>query len=174
MAAMKTLLVCGVTALALLSLSCAGPERVAEEEAAVEAAARAYLFALADAYSTLDTSVLEGHASPNEILAVRKLMKDLLQMTGDRIDAELVGIDVQALELFRGINATVRLIEVWNVTRYGAGDGIEKGRAENSIQNTILQMRLVEGRWICVGRSILSRETPLPDPDVAPPGGESV
>jgi hypothetical protein len=153
-----------VIALAMLGVACEESESDAEERAAIEAAVRGYLFALADAYSTLDTSGLEDYASPNEIAAVRKLMQELLQKTGDRIDAELVGFDLQALEMFRGINATVRLIEVWNITRYGAADGIEKGFTENSIQNTILQMRLVDGRWICVGRSILSRETPLPEP----------
>lgn len=150
--------------LALLGAACEDSTPDQEERAAVEAAVRGYLFALADAYSNLDTSGLEEFASPNEIAAVRKLMQELLQKTGDRIDAEMVGFEIQAMEMFRGINATVRLIEVWNITRYGAADGIEKGTTENAIQNTILQMRLVEGRWKCVGRSILSRETPLPDP----------
>jgi hypothetical protein len=166
-AARRLLIVMILAVLMVANVSCQDAERDQAERAAVEQAVRGYLFALADAYSTLDTSVLDQHASPNEIAAVRKLLKDLLQKTGDRIDAELVGFDVQALEIFRGINATVRLIEVWNITRYGAGDGIEKGRTENSIQNTILQMRLIEGRWVCVGRSILSRETPLPDPPAA-------
>jgi hypothetical protein len=170
-AARKLLVVMTLGVLMVASLSCQDSERDQAERAAVEEAVRGYLFALADAYSTLDTSVLDDYASPNERAAVRKLLQDLLQKTGDRIDAELVGFDVQALEIFRGINATVRLIEVWNITRYGAGDGIEKGRTENSIQNTILQMRLIDGRWVCVGRSILSRETPLPDPTIAEEAG---
>jgi hypothetical protein len=129
----------------------------------VETAVRGYLFALAEAYSTLDINVLEGHASPNEIAYVQKLLSDLLQKTGDRIDAEMVGFEIQSMSVFRSINATVRLLEVWDITRYGAADGIEKGRTENSIQSTLLQMRLVEGTWICIGRSIMSQETPIPD-----------
>jgi hypothetical protein len=133
----------------------------------IEEAVRGYLFALADAYSTLDVTALEGHASPNEIAAVKKLLTDLLQKTGDRIDAELIGFDIQSMSVFRSINATVRLVEVWDITRYGAADGVEKGHTENSIQNTLLQMRLVEGRWICVGRSIMSQETPVPEETTA-------
>ncbi len=53
--------------------------------------------ALAEAYSTLDINVLEGHASPNEIAAVQKLLKELLQTTGDRIDAELIGFDIETM-----------------------------------------------------------------------------
>jgi hypothetical protein len=75
----------------------------------------------------------------------------------------MVGFEIQSMSVFRSINATVRLLEVWDITRYGAADGIEKGRTENSIQSTLLQMRLVEGTWICIGRSIMSQETPIPD-----------
>ena len=151
-------------ALAMLpAVACENTEPSPEQREAVEEAVRGYLFALAQAYSTLDVSVLADYASPNEIAAVKKLLTDLLQKTGDRIDAEMVGFDIQSMSVFRSINATVRLIEVWDITRYGAADGVEKGRTENSIQSTLLQMRLVDGRWICVGRSIMSQETPIPD-----------
>lgn len=143
--------------------ACENTEPSPDERQAIETAVRGYLFALAEAYSTLDINVLEGHASPNEIAAVQKLLTDLLQKTGDRIDAEMVGFDIRSMSVFRSVNATVRLIEVWDITRYGAADGVEKGRTENSIQNTLLQMRLIDGKWICVGRSIMSRETPIPE-----------
>jgi hypothetical protein len=147
----------------LLVAACENTDPSPEQRQAVETAVRGYLFALAEAYSTLDINVLEGHASPNEIAYVQKLLTDLLQKTGDRIDAEMVGFEIQSMSVFRSINATVRLLEVWDITRYGAADGIEKGRTENSIQSTLLQMRLVEGTWICIGRSIMSQETPIPD-----------
>jgi len=114
-----------------------------------------------------ETGVLEGHASPNEIAHVKKLLTELLQKTGDRIDADLVGYDIQSMSVFRSINATVRLWEVWDITRVGAADGIEKGHT-TSIQHTIVQMRKVEGTWICVGRSIMSQETPIPDEKPSP------
>lgn len=152
-----------VLALAMLvAAGCENTDPTPAQREAVETAVRGYLFALAEAYSTLNTGVLEGHASPNEIAAVRKLLRQLAQ-TADRIDAELIGFEVESMSVFRHINATVRLIEVWDVTRYGAFDGREKGRNPSSLQSTLLQLRLVDGTWIVVGRSILSRDTPIPE-----------
>ena len=144
--------------------ACENTEPSPAQRKVIEEAVRGYLFALAEAYSTLDVSVLEGHASPNEIAAVKKLLTDLLQKTGDRIDAEMVGFDIQSMSVFRSINATVRLVEVWDITRYGAATGIEKGHFENTLQYTLLQLRLVDGKWLVVGRSNLRQETPLPVP----------
>jgi hypothetical protein len=146
----------------LVAAGCENTEPSPEQRLEVESAVRGYLAALAEAYSTLDINVLEGHASPNEIAHVKKLLSELLQKTGDRVDAEMVGFDIQSMSVFRRINVTVRLWEVWEVTRVGAADGIEKGRT-TSIQHTILQMRLVDGTWLCVGRSIMSQETPIPE-----------
>lgn len=163
MAAARSMTVLVLLLAMLFTAACENTDPTPEERLAVETAVRGYLFALAEAYSTLDINVLESHASPNEIAAVLKLLTELLQKTGDRIDAEMVGFEIQSMSVFRSINATVRLVEVWDITRFGAADGIEKGRTENSIQNTLLQMRLVEGKWICIGRSIMSQETPIPD-----------
>jgi hypothetical protein len=158
-----------VLALAMLvAAGCENTDPTPAQREAVETAVRGYLFALAEAYSTLNTGVLEGHASPNEIAAVRKLLRQLAQ-TADRIDAELIGFEVESMSVFRHINATVRLIEVWDVTRYGAFDGREKGRNPSSLQSTLLQLRLVDGTWIVVGRSILSRETPIPEEESPTP-----
>jgi hypothetical protein len=158
-----------LTVAMLFAAACENTDPTPEERQAVEAAVRGYLDALADAYSTLDVSVLEGHASPNEIAYVKKLLTELLQKTGDRLDAEMVGFEIQSMSVFRDINATVRLWEVWDITRIGAADGIAKGRT-TSIQNTLLQMRLVDGTWICVGRSIMSQETPVPEEEPSPTG----
>ena len=168
MAAFRSMMVLVLLLAMLIASACENTDPTPKESQAVELAVRGYLFALAEAYSTLDINVLEGHASPNEIAYVQKLLSDLLQKTGDRIDADMVGFEVQSMSVFRSINATVRLVEVWDVTRFGAADGIEKGRTENSIQNTLLQMRLVEGTWICVGRSIMSQETPIPEMSPTP------
>jgi len=151
----------------LFAVACENTEPSPEVRQEVDAAVRGYLDALAEAYSTLDIGVLEGHASPNEIAHVKKLLTELLQKTGDRIDADLVGYDIQSMSVFRSINATVRLWEVWDITRVGAADGIEKGHT-TSIQHTIVQMRKVEGTWICVGRSLMSQETPGPDEEPSP------
>ena len=163
----QNMTVLAVLLVMLFAVACENTEPSPEVRLEIDAAVRGYLDALAEAYSTLDVSVLEGHASPNEIAHVKKLLTELLQKTGDRIDADLVGYDIQSMSVFRSINATVRLWEVWDITRVGAADGIEKGHT-TSIQHTIVQMRKVEGTWICVGRSIMSQETPVPDEEPSP------
>jgi hypothetical protein len=164
MKAARFALAAGVVILMLVAAGCENTEPTPEQRQALEKALRGYLDALAEAYSTLDASTLEGHASPNEIAAVHKLLKDLLQSTGDRIDASLTGFEIETLSVFRGVNATARLVEVWDITRYGAATGIEKGHFESTIQRTLIQLRLVDGTWLVVGRSNLSQETPVPEP----------
>jgi hypothetical protein len=134
-----------------------------EEREAVMAVIRGYLDALSDAYSELDPTHLEGWASPNEIAAVRKLIMGLAR-TGDRVDSTMRVFEVEHLEIFRQINATARLVEVWDVVRYNATSGVEKGKTPDSIQYTLLQLRKVDGTWLVIGRSVLQRETPIPDP----------
>lgn len=167
MTAARSLTMLTVLLATLFVAACENTEPSPEVRLEVETAVRGYLDALAEAYSTLDVSGLEGHASPNEIAHVKKLLTELLQKTGDRIDADLVNFDIQSMSMFRSINVTVRQWEVWDITRVGAGDGIEKGHT-TSIQHTILQMRIVDGTWICVGRSIMSQETPIPDEEPSP------
>jgi hypothetical protein len=146
---------------ALVMVGCENTTPSAEERAAVETAVGEYLNALASAYSTFDLRPLDGLASPNEIAAVRKLIRRL-GTTGDRLDSHLLLFEVDDMEIFREINATVRLVEVWDVLRYDATTGVEKGHTPNSIQYSLLQLRLVDNKWIVVGRSVLRRETPAP------------
>ena len=150
---------------ALLISACENTTPSPDERTAIEAAVRHYLEAKAEAYSTLNLEPLEGVASPNEIAAVRKLLTQLAQ-TGDRIDSSLIGFEIEDLSVFRGINATVRLIEVWDVRRYDAFTGREKGRNPSSLQNSIIQMRLIEGRWVVVGWSLLNAAEPVESPEV--------
>jgi hypothetical protein len=168
MTRLRSAFVLGLTLAILVAAGCENTDPNPEERQAIEEAVGGYLNALAKAYSTLDTSALEGHASPNEIAAVHKLLRELLQNTGDRIDAQLTGFDIETISVFRGVNASVRLVEVWDITRYGAADGIEKGRFESTVQKTLLQLRLIDGRWIVVGRSNLEQFTPVPQPEPAP------
>ena len=155
------LLIVGCT---LVVAGCENTTPSPEERAAVETAVSDYLNALASAYSTFDLGPLEGLASPNEIAAVRKLIRQL-GTTGDRLDSHLLLFEIDDMEIFREINATVRLVEVWDVLRYDATTGVEKGHTPTSIQYSLLQLRLVGGRWIVVGRSVLRRETPPPPSD---------
>ena len=153
--------------------ACGGPAGNADDpqRGEVEHAVDVYLEALAQAYSTFDVTPLEGVASPNEIEAV-KLMLQRLSMGGDRLEARLLGYEYEGLEVFREVNATVRLVEIWDITRFDAFSGREKGHNPNSWQKTLLQLRRVDGTWIVIGRSILEQATPQSTPTVVVPAAE--
>lgn len=155
------------TALLLGMSGCEQSEPDTADRAALEQLIHDYLDGLAEAYSSMSLEPLEGLASPNEIAAVRQLLRQLTG-TGDRLEATLRNVEIDHLEVFRSVNATVRLIEVWDLVRYDAFNGRVKGRSEGSLQSTILQFRKVDGHWIVVGRSIMQRPTPPPDDTPSP------
>ena len=139
-------------------LGCAPGEPDPAERAAVEEAVRGYLDALARCYETLNLGHLEGHASPVEVRNVRNLLQELAN-TGDRVEATLVGIEITGVDVFRSVNASVALVEVWDIIRFDALTGREKGRTHGSVQNTLIQLRRIEGDWQVIGRHIVDRET---------------
>jgi len=147
-----------IVVLALAGVSCGTAEPTPEERAAVEGAVRGYLHALARSYSTLDLSHLEGHASPVEVRNVRNLLQQLAN-TGDRLEATLVGIEFTGLDIFRTVNSSVALVEVWDLIRFDALTGHVKGRTDGSVQTTLIQLRLMDGEWLVIGRHIIDRET---------------
>jgi len=157
-------------ALVVAVLAAAGCEDTTASPAQREALDRAvagYLGALAKSYSTLDVKPLEEWASPIEIATVRRILKSLVT-TGDRVEATLREYEIDRVAVFRGINATVWTVEVWDLVRYDAFTGIEKGRTDGSVQQTMLQLRQVEGRWMVVARSMVKEEEPV----VGDPGAD--
>lgn len=147
-----------IVGIALAGAGCGAGGPSPEQQAAIEAATRGYLQALAKSYSTLDLSYLEGHASPVEIRNVRNLLQQLAN-SGDRLEATLVGVEITGLDVFRDVNASVALVEVWDLVRFDALTGREKGRTEGSVQTTLIQLRFIDGEWLVIGRHIVDRET---------------
>jgi hypothetical protein len=141
-------------AVALTLVGCEDAPPSDAERAAVEAAVDGYLKALAASYSDLDPARLEPWASPQEIAAVRTLLRGLAS-TGDRVEARLRGMEVQKLSVFRTVNATVSLVEVWDVARFDAFTGREKGSNPNSVQSSVLSLRLIDETWKVTARRVL-------------------
>jgi hypothetical protein len=158
-----------VLATVLVFAGCAPGEPSPEEKAVVEQAVRNYLEALAASYSSLDLSHLEGHASPVEVRNVRNLLQQLAN-TGDRVESTLLGLEVTGLDIFRDVNASVALVEIWEVVRFDALTGEEKGRRPNSVQNTLIQLRKIDGEWLVIGRHIVERDPPAAN-DLEETGG---
>ncbi len=160
-----------ILALGLLGSGCEDSTPTTEVRQAVESRVGAYLDALAVAYSSLDAGVLEPYATSGEIVAVRKLLKTLLE-SGDRVEAQLLRVEYENIDVFRIVNATVRTIEVWQVVRFDPYTGREKGRTDGSVQHAIIQLRLVDGRWMVTARRVLESDgvnrwglpTPAPTP----------
>ena len=144
---------------ATVLVGCENLEPTPAERAAVEQAAREYLGALAEAYSSLDPRPLQAYATGSEIAAVSTLLRKLAG-SGDRLEASLLQVDVDSIRVFREVNATVRLVEVWDVRRVDAYNGQEKGHNPRSVQSSIVQMRLIEGRWRVTARQVQGVEGP--------------
>lgn len=151
----------GVLLIAMVSLlvlgGCENTTPRPEVRADIEAAVTNYLHALTRAYSTLSVEPLEGLSVGSEIEDVRKMLRGLAG-TGDRVEARMLEVDFTRVDVFREVNATVATTEVWDVTRYDAFNGREKGRNPTSIQDSIMQLRLVEGRWVVTARRVLGQE----------------
>jgi hypothetical protein len=142
---------------ALLATGCDDTVPSASERTAVESSVTGYLHALADAYSSLSVEPLEPVATRNEIEEVRKTLRGLAG-TGDRVEARLLSVELVSVSVFREVNATVTTTEVWDVTRFDAFTGHERGRNPTSIQDSIIQLRLVDGAWRVSARRVVGQE----------------
>jgi hypothetical protein len=146
-----------VGALVLAGTACENTTPSEVERQQVEAAVRAYLDGLTRAYSELSVAPLEGLATGSEIADVRTILQTLAS-SGDRVEAHMRTIEFMNMEVFREVNATVTLVEVWDVVRFDAYTGREKGRNDSSVQSSIIQLRRIEGRWMVTARRVRGLE----------------
>ncbi len=151
----------------LLALSCFGlllglwacedtaPKPAERQE--ITKAVNVYLQHLADAYTNMDASRLKGVASKSEMLSVQGVLRKLAA-SGDRVEATLLRAEVEKMDVFRVINASVKLLEVWDVRRLDAYTGREKGRNPGTVQHSIIQLRKIDNAWIVTGRRVLETQ----------------
>jgi hypothetical protein len=153
----RSLLVLGLGGVVLAGAGCENTTPDPEDRHVVEEVVTAYLHALTDAYSSLSVEPINDLATGAEVEDVRKLLRGMAG-TGDRVEARLLSVEFNRIEIFREINATVATTEVWDVTRFDAYNGREKGRNPTSIQDSIIQLRLMEGRWMVTARRVIGQE----------------
>ncbi len=153
----RGMLVVAGAALLLTVSACEDTTPKPAERTAVEQAVNGYLQRLADAYTNMDTRVLNGLAAKGEIASVQGVLRKL-GSTGDRIEASLLRVEFEKMEIFRVVNATVKTLEVWDVHRYDAFTGKEKGHNPGTIQHAVIQLRLIDGSWIVTARRVLETQ----------------
>ncbi len=146
-----------VLSMMLLCGGCEDTSPSGQDRVIVEEIVTAYLHALADAYSSLSIEPLEPVATGNEIEEVRRTLRGLAG-TGDRIEARLLSVEYASIDIFREVNATVTTTEVWDVTRFEAFTGRQRGHNPTSIQDSIIQLRLVDGHWRVSARRVVGQE----------------
>lgn len=152
-------LVLGTVVLAMLPTGCENTTPSPEVRKEVVSAVTTYLNRLAEAYSNMDATLLKGYAAKDEILQTQSLLHKL-RAGGDRVEATLLRVDVLDVQVFRVVNATVTLLEVWDVRRLDYYTGKEKGRNPNTIQHSIIQLRKIDGKWIVTARRVQETNRP--------------
>lgn len=148
-----------VSLLALMPMGCEDTQPSPEVRQEVVSAVTAYLNRLADAYSNLDATLLKGYATESEIRETQALLHTL-RASGDRVEATLLRVDVLDVQVFRVVNATVTLLEVWDVRRLDYYTGREKGRNPNTIQHSLIQLRKIDGKWMVTARRVQETNRP--------------
>ena len=157
MVAARTMLILFLGLTILITTGCEDTTPGSEERIVVEQAVTTYLHALTEAYSNLSIEPIEDLAMGAEVQGVRKMLRGLAG-TGDRVEARLRSVEFTRIDIFREVNATVATTEVWDVTQFDAFNGREKGRNPTSIQDSIIQLRLIDGRWMVTGRRVIGQE----------------
>lgn len=157
MAVARTVLVGALGLTILITGGCEDTTPSPEARGAVEQSVENYLHALTQAYSDLNIEPIEDLATGSEVQGVRKMLRGLAG-TGDRVEARLLSVEFTRVDIFREVNATVATTEVWDVTQFDAFNGREKGRNPTSIQDSIIQLRLIDGAWKITGRRVIGQE----------------
>jgi hypothetical protein len=148
-----------VTILGVVSMGCENTQPSPEVRQEVVTTVTTYLNRLAEAYSNMDATLLKGYATESEIRETQALLHKL-RTSGDRVEATLLRVDVLDVQVFRVVNATVTLLEVWDVRRLDYYTGKEKGRNPNTIQHSLIQLRKIDGKWMVTARRVQETNRP--------------
>lgn len=162
MAARRVIAVVQVVTLVALTVTligCENTEPSPQVHQEVVSAVKVYLNQLAEAYSSMDATKLEGYATKGEVSDTQELLHTL-RGSGDRVEASLLRVDVLDVQVFRVVNATVTLLEVWDVRRLDYYTGKEKGHNPGTVQHSIIQLRKIEGKWVVTARRVQETNKP--------------
>jgi len=142
--------------LLLLSLTACGPsaERRATEEPRIEAAVRAYLVAMAEAYRTEDASRLAGVATQREVSGLERRLQDL-GAEGRRLEVALDDLVIEEINQYNATNATVRTIERWDLQVVDRGSGTVLSESLGQRNRAAYHLVRERGTWLVLFRQLL-------------------
>lgn len=140
-------------AVSLALAACESDKPTPQEREAITSLTRAFLLALARSYSEMDVKYLEGLAAPRFVNETYDAILTL-RANGDRLDPVLVDLQITDLKVLRRANAYVFCTETWDTRRLDVATGELKGHDPQSVLHSVIQMKLIERRWVVLYREV--------------------
>lgn len=123
------------------------------DKIAVEAAIRAYLPALADAYATGNIVPLKAMAVKKEILRIRA-RADELAYRGRIYEPTFKDLTIEKFKTWQHNNAIVTTWEVWDVRSYATGSRTLLGEVLDQRNHVKYQLKRKDGSWVILYREL--------------------
>ncbi len=136
----------------LVGCTSAEEQEVADLES-IEAALRAYLPKLGEAYANGDASVLEGLAAPKEVARIEKRI-DELYAQGRTLEPEFLELTVEKVDVWGYANAFVNTVEIWNIRSYATGSHAPVGEDLEKSNRVKYQFKREGDEWLVLYRTI--------------------
>ncbi len=152
---MRRALAIPLAALALAAVvACGGSEsQESADTAGIEAALRAYLPKLGEAYASGDVSVLEGLAAPKEMARINKRIEELYAQ-GRTLEPEFLELTVEKVDVWGYANAFVNTVEIWNIRSYATGTHAVVGEDLDKSNRVKYQFKREGDEWLVLYRTI--------------------
>ena len=152
---MRRAVTIALTGVALAALiGCGGSEtKEAADWESLEAALRAYLPRLGEAYASGDVAVLEGFAAPKEMARISKRI-DELYAQGRTLEPEFLELEVEKVDVWGYANAFVNTVEIWNIRSYATGTHALVGEDLDKSNRVKYQFKREGDQWLVLYRTI--------------------
>ena len=140
---------------AFLGLGACESDRSAdpEDEAQVLEMLEEYLPRLALAYSTSESSVLEGFAAEKEIAGLQGRIRDL-QNNSREIHPTFRSVRLESMKVWRHVNAYATTLEVWDLQVVKEGTDVVLSEVYNQSNRVKYQLKRRDDSWVVLFRQI--------------------
>lgn len=142
-----------VLAFCLGLAACETDKPTPEEREAITSLTRVFLLALARSYAEMDVKYLEPVAAPRLVNETYDAIATL-RANGDRLDPVLLKVEITDLKVLRHANAYVFCTETWDTRRLDVASGQLKGHDPHSLLHSVIQMKLIDSRWVVLYREV--------------------